>query len=268
MRPVQSRTGRTAFGSSPPAETSTALPRTGTAQLRSPGRSHASAGYPGGHYAGRSRWLHSAVSRSTGHMIRTRRNGGRGAAAVSDLCFLSNFQPLLQYLAGRLLIIIEGMGVDVQRDGRPAVAQQTRCRGHISSAGDQEAGVGVLQGVDIQCSRQVILLQNQLEPSGEGVGVIGSRYPWRRKMWSVSSSFRLSEIPVSQGHSRWNSFSRDSISREKHTYRSPVTVFVSLTMMSLPVTFTIFRWMRMLHFYRLMCLSMDLQQKASTASSA
>ena len=62
------------------------------------------------------------------------------------------------------------MGVDVQRGGRLAVAQQARHSGYISPAGDQETGVGVPQGVDVQRSRKALLLEDQLEPLGEGGG--------------------------------------------------------------------------------------------------
>ena len=43
------------------------------------------------------------------------------------------------------------------------MAQEARHGGHVSSAGDQEAGVGVPQGVDIQRSRKAVLLEDQLE---------------------------------------------------------------------------------------------------------
>ena len=50
------------------------------------------------------------------------------------------------------------------------MAQQTCHGGHVSSAGDQQAGVGVAQGMDIQRSRQAVLFQDQFEPPGEGGG--------------------------------------------------------------------------------------------------
>ena len=56
---------------------------------------------------------------------------------------LLDFQPLLQHFAGRLLVLIERMGIDVQRSGRLAVAQQARNRGHVRAVGDQQAGIGV-----------------------------------------------------------------------------------------------------------------------------
>ena len=69
------------------------------------------------------------------------------------------------------------MSIDVQRGGRLAVAQEARHSCHVSAAGDQEAGVGVPQGVDVQCGRQAVLLQDQLEPPGEGGGRHGEPVP-------------------------------------------------------------------------------------------
>ncbi len=54
------------------------------------------------------------------------------------------------------------------------MAQQARYGGYVGPAGDQQTGVGVAQGVDIQGRGQTMLLQNE--------GVMGSRSPWRRKM--------------------------------------------------------------------------------------
>ena len=93
-----------------------------------------------------------------------------GSCGCFSLCRSLYFQPLLQHLTGHLLVLVKRVGVDVQRSGRLAVAQEARHGGHVSSAGDQEAGVGVPQGVDIQRSRQAMLLQDQLEPPGEGGG--------------------------------------------------------------------------------------------------
>ena len=50
------------------------------------------------------------------------------------------------------------------------MAQEARYGGYVGPAGDQQAGVGVPQGVDVQGSRQAVLLQNQLESPGEGGG--------------------------------------------------------------------------------------------------
>ena len=43
------------------------------------------------------------------------------------------------------------------------MAQQACYGGYVGPAGDQQAGVGVAQGVDVQSGRQAVLLQDQLE---------------------------------------------------------------------------------------------------------
>ena len=56
---------------------------------------------------------------------------------------MSYLQPLLQCLAGRFLVLVESVAVDVQRGGRLAVPQQPRHRGHIRPTRNQKAGVAV-----------------------------------------------------------------------------------------------------------------------------
>lgn len=90
---------------------------------------------------------------------------------------LSDFQSLMQRFAGRFLVFVERMGIDIQCCGRLAVAQQARHRGYVCAVGNQQAGVGVTRGVDIQCGRQAVLLQNQLEPPGEAGGRHGEPVP-------------------------------------------------------------------------------------------
>ena len=85
-------------------------------------------------------------------------------------CIVSNLQPLLEHSAGRLLVLIESMGIDVQGGRGLAVAQKARHRGHVRSVCDEQAGVGVPQGVDVQILRQAVLFQDQLEPPGESGG--------------------------------------------------------------------------------------------------
>ena len=86
---------------------------------------------------------------------------------------LLDLQSLLQRPASRLLVFVEGVGVDVQGGGGLAVAQEARHRGHVGAACDEETGVGVPQGVDVQILRQAMLFQDQLEPPGEGGGCHG-----------------------------------------------------------------------------------------------
>lgn len=54
-----------------------------------------------------------------------------------------DFQPFLQRLTCRFFVLIERMGIDVQRCRRLAMAQQTGHRGHIRAVGNQQTGIGV-----------------------------------------------------------------------------------------------------------------------------
>lgn len=82
----------------------------------------------------------------------------------------SNLQHFLQARAGGLFVLVEGMGVDVQRGGGLAVAEDARYRGHIRAARDHQTGGGVPEGMDVQLLRQAVLLEDQLEAVGEGGG--------------------------------------------------------------------------------------------------
>ena len=70
-------------------------------------------------------------------------------------------QHSLQSRAGDLFILVEGVGVDVQRGGRLAVAEDTRHRGHIRAARDHQTGGGVPEGMNVQ------LLQQRFHFGGE-----------------------------------------------------------------------------------------------------
>lgn len=74
---------------------------------------------------------------------------------------MSYLQHPLQSRAGDLFILVEGVGVDVQRGGRLAVAEDTRHRGHIRAARDHQTGGGVPEGMDVQ------LLQQRFHFGGE-----------------------------------------------------------------------------------------------------
>lgn len=55
----------------------------------------------------------------------------------------SDFQPLLECFAGRFLVLVEGVGVDVQGGGWLGVTQQTSYCGYVCAVGNQKAGVAV-----------------------------------------------------------------------------------------------------------------------------
>ena len=70
---------------------------------------------------------------------------------------MSYLQLFLQLRAGGFFILVEGVGVDVQRGGGLAVAEDARYRCYIRTACDHEAGGGVAQTVDIELLRQAVL---------------------------------------------------------------------------------------------------------------
>lgn len=82
----------------------------------------------------------------------------------------SNLQDFLQSRAGGLFVLVESVGIDIQRGGGMAVAEDARYRGHIRAARDHQTGGGVPEGMDVQLLRQAVLLEDQLEAVGEGGG--------------------------------------------------------------------------------------------------
>ena len=88
----------------------------------------------------------------------------------SHFSLKSNIQSFLQLRAGGLFVLIEGVGVDVQRGGGLAVAEDARYRGHIRAARDHQTGGGVPERMDVQLLRQAVLLEDQLEAVGKGGG--------------------------------------------------------------------------------------------------
>ena len=110
-----------------------------------------------------------------------------------SIFFSVNFSYLqhpLQFSTGGFLVLVEGVGIDIQRGGGLAVAEDARHRGDIRAARDHQTGGGVPEGMDIQLLRQAVLLEDQLEAVGEGGGrhgelrsltaeqeVIGSQLP-------------------------------------------------------------------------------------------
>ena len=88
----------------------------------------------------------------------------------SHFSLKSNIQSFLQLRAGGLFVLVEGVGVDIQRGGGLTVAEDARYRGHIRAACDHQTGGGVPEGMDVQLLRQAVLLEDQLEAVGEGGG--------------------------------------------------------------------------------------------------
>ena len=88
----------------------------------------------------------------------------------SHFSLKSNIQSFLQLCAGGLFVLVEGMGVDVQRGGGLAVAEDACHRCNIRAARNHQAGGGVPEGMDVQLLRQAVLLEDQLEAVGKGGG--------------------------------------------------------------------------------------------------
>ena len=82
----------------------------------------------------------------------------------------SNLQHSLQFCAGGLFVLVEGVGVDVERGGGLAVAEDARHRCDIRAARDHQTGGGVPEGMDVQLLRQAVFLEDQLEAVGKGGG--------------------------------------------------------------------------------------------------
>ena len=76
----------------------------------------------------------------------------------------------MQPRAGGLFVLVEGVGVNVERGGGLAVAEDARHRCDIRAARDHQTGGGVPEGMDVQLLRQSVLLEDQLESVGEGRG--------------------------------------------------------------------------------------------------
>ena len=71
-------------------------------------------------------------------------------------------------LAGGFLVLIERVGVDIQRGRRLTVSEQSSNRTDIRAAGDEQACRRVAQAVNIQVRRQVVCFEDFLEAPCEG----------------------------------------------------------------------------------------------------
>lgn len=83
---------------------------------------------------------------------------------------MSYLQHSLQFRTGSFLVLVECVGVDIQRGGGLGVAEDARYRGYIRTACNHQAGGGVAQAVNIELLRQTVLFQDALEPPRESGG--------------------------------------------------------------------------------------------------
>ncbi len=109
----------------------------------------------------------------------------------SHFSLKSNIQSFLQLCAGGLFVLIEGVGIDIQRGGGLTVAEDARHRCHIRAARDHQTGGGVPEGMDVQLLRQAVFLEDQLEAVGEGGGRHGEPRPLTAEQEIIIGQFPL-----------------------------------------------------------------------------
>ena len=81
-----------------------------------------------------------------------------------------DFQTTLHNLAGSFLVLIERVGVDIQRGRRLTVSEKPHDRADVRAAGDEQACRRVAQAVNIQVRRQIVCLEDFLEAPSERRG--------------------------------------------------------------------------------------------------
>ena len=95
----------------------------------------------------------------------------------SHFSLKSNIQSFLQLCAGGLFVLVEGMGIDIQRCGGLAVAENTRHRCHIvPPAIIRLAAVCRREWTFSSCGKQ-FFLRISLKRQVKVVGVMGSCAP-------------------------------------------------------------------------------------------
>ena len=104
----------------------------------------------------------------------------RSATGQSFLGDSLDFQAALHDLAGGFLVLIERVGVDIQRGRRLAVSEQSSNWADIRAAGDEQACRRVAQAVDVQICWQIVRFEDFLNRHVNVDGVIGSSMPFLR----------------------------------------------------------------------------------------
>ena len=92
----------------------------------------------------------------------------------------SDLQAALHNLAGRFLVLIKDVGVDIQRGRRLSVSEQSSNCADVRAAGDEQACRRVAQAVDIQVCWQIVRFEVFLNRHVNVDGVIGSFMPFLR----------------------------------------------------------------------------------------
>ena len=105
--------------------------------------------------------------------------------------FLLDIQGFLQFRTGCLLVLIKRMGINVQRSGGLAVAEDACHRCHIGAISNHQAGGGVAERVDIQLLRQTVLFEDQLEAVSKSGGRHGELRSLPPEQEVISGQFPL-----------------------------------------------------------------------------
>mgnify|MGYP006872886118 FL=1 len=79
----------------------------------------------------------------------------------------SDLQATLHNLAGGFLVLIERVGVDIQRGRRLAVSEQSSNCADVRAAGDEQACRRVAQAVDVQICWQIVRFEDFLKAPSE-----------------------------------------------------------------------------------------------------
>ena len=79
-----------------------------------------------------------------------------------------DLQAALHDLAGGFRVLIERVGVDIQRGRRLTVSEQSSNCADIRAAGDEQACRCVAQAVDVQVGWKIVCFQDFLESPCEG----------------------------------------------------------------------------------------------------
>ena len=74
----------------------------------------------------------------------------------------SDLQAALHNLAGRFLVLIEGVGVNIERGRRLTMSEKPRDRADVRAAGDEQACRRMTQAVNVQVSRQIVCFEDFL----------------------------------------------------------------------------------------------------------
>ena len=82
----------------------------------------------------------------------------------------SDFQAALHDLAGGFFVLVECVGVNIERSRWLAVAEKSRNCADVRAAGNEQACRRVAQAVDVHICWQIVCLEDFLKSPCEGRG--------------------------------------------------------------------------------------------------